>query len=694
MIQELSSKGWSPGDLGARACKEARLLHKMMWLVTAACMLVFVTPFSATLADEGKVDLTELSLEDLMNVEVSSVSKKAEPISEAAAAIYVLSADDIRRSGAMTIPDALRMVPGVQVAQIDANKWAVTARGFNGNFANKLLVLIDGRSVYTPLYSGVYWDVQDVVLEDIERIEVIRGPGATLWGANAVNGVINILTKSAMETNGSFISAGSGSYNRSAGELRLGKALKENLACRVYGKWFERNGFYDSFGHSAGDSWKALRGGFRADWKINPSSDLTVQGDGYDGKVNTNYRLPSVSSPYFQDISSSTPIRGGNLLTRWATGQPDHSRVSVQLYHDWTERHDAIIGETRHSTDFDVQHIWTIRPKLNITSGIGYRLSRDNVDSTQFARAENRTRSSNLFSTFVQATTQFFDKRVTITVGSKLEHNDFTGFEIQPSLRWLWAVNDRHSIWSSVSRAVRTPSRGEHDGRVWLYVIPPLTAANPTQATMLVEYTGTASFKSESVVSYEAGYRGNLTPRLWLDAAAYYNHYDGIISGQAGAPEPPDAERPYIVIPYQPYNGSVVNSYGLEIATDYRVSSVIRTKAAYTFGIGEKPNSSMQLTAGAFLMPRHQVSLQMNTNPLKWLELGTWARYVDQISESRVPSYWTLDMRVSLNVTKQVTFSVTGKDLLEKQHQEFVSDLNNSYSEAKSRVFGAITWRY
>ncbi len=270
--------------------------------------------------DNAALDLTELSLEDLMNVEVSSVSKKSEPISEAAAAIYVLTAEDIRKSGAMSIPDALRMVPGVQVAQIDANKWAVTARGFNGSFANKLLVLVDGRSVYTPLYSGVYWNVQDVLLEDIDRIEVIRGPGATLWGANAVNGVINILTKSAAETKGVFVSGGSGSYDRANGEIRYERSLKGNGAFRAYGKWFEKDGFDDASGKSTLDAWKMLRGGLRADLEQGSQFNLTLQVMLMIIEANTVYHLPSISFPYSQTLHSVAPLRGTNTLARLTTG--------------------------------------------------------------------------------------------------------------------------------------------------------------------------------------------------------------------------------------------------------------------------------------------------------------------------------------------------------------------------------------
>ena len=686
-------------DSRARVCRRAQVLDKIIWLVAVACLLALASPFSLVFAGDGKVDLTELSLEDLMNVEVSSVSKKAEPISEAAAAIYVLTADDIRRSGAMTIPDALRMVPGVHVAQIDANKWAVTARGFNGVFANKLLVLIDGRSVYTPLYSGVYWDVQDVLLDDIERIEVIRGPGATLWGANAVNGVINILSKSSVETQGVFGSATAGSLERPGAELRFGSSLNENLSYRFNVKGFNRSGFRNLGGDDAADDWNMLRGGGRADWKINSSNDLSIQGDIYSGKAGTDYRYPKTSYPYYSDVLSTATLRGGDVLTRWVSSALSRSLLTMELYYDQTERDDpAAWGEVRRTVNFDLQHDWSASNKTDVVWGAGYRYSHGRLSATEYASGVSDL-GTNLFSAFVQTTVKPFPNRLALTAGSKLEHNDFTGTEIQPSLRALWTVGDNHSVWGSVSKAVRTPSQGEREAQLWLYVIPPLTLANPTEAAMKIVYTGSQDFNSEVVLSWETGYRGQLTNRLWFDAAAYYNKYDDIIGALLGSPQAPDAQHPYITIPFTPDNSRKASSQGIEIAIDYQASQFLRAKFAYTFADGsvtqkDGGGDKTPLQNGKFLMPRNQASLLVMFNPVKRFELSTWARYADKIADIDIPSYGTLDARLAFDVTKQITVSAVGKDLLQKEHLEFKPDLHSSTSDVERRFYTAVTWKF
>jgi len=303
-----------------------------------------------TLARE-MAELSKLTFEDLMNLEITSVSKKAQKVSEAAAAIFVITSEDIRRSGVTSIPEALRMVPGLQVVRIDASKWAITSRGFNDRFANKLLVLIDGRSVYTPLYSGVFWDLQDTLLEDVERIEVIRGPGATLWGANAVNGIINIITKQAKETQGGLVTAGTGTEERGFGSVRYGSKLNDDTCYRVYAKYFDRD-----IGVDGVDNWHVVRGGFGVDWEPANGNSLTLQGDIYDDKIGDRISVASLDDPYTQTLDGDRESSGFNLLTRWKHVISDTSDMTLQLYYDRTKQNTIILDEIRDTFDIDFQH--------------------------------------------------------------------------------------------------------------------------------------------------------------------------------------------------------------------------------------------------------------------------------------------------------------------------------------------------
>jgi len=311
---------------------------------TLSILLLLLGSTAVGLAEEGTVDLTELSLEELMNIEVTTVSKKEQTLFESPAAVYVISPEDLRRSGARNIPDALRTVPGMQVAQINANKWSVTARGFANLFSNKLLVLIDGRSVYSPLFSGVFWETQDVVLEDVKRIEVVRGPGGTLWGANAVNGIVNIITQKARDTQGGLVQVGSGTEERGFGTVRYGGRLGEQAYFRVYGKYFTRDAFADSAGQQGADDWRVLRTGGRIDWAFSAKNMLTLQGDAYDGEIGQPLSITtSLSPPYVKTILSDIRVSGGSVLGRWERNISDRSDLALQLYYDRSARKEPVL---------------------------------------------------------------------------------------------------------------------------------------------------------------------------------------------------------------------------------------------------------------------------------------------------------------------------------------------------------------
>jgi iron complex outermembrane receptor protein len=434
------------------------------WLsICIGLSLALVT--SMSLATDLQFDLTQLSLEELMHVEITTVAKKEQPLFESPAAVYVITREDIRRAGFTSISEALRLAPGLQVARLDANKWAITARGFNGRFANKLLVLIDGRIVYTPLFSGVFWEVQDLLLEDVERIEVIRGPGATLWGANAVNGVINIITRGARDTQGGLVRTGTGSEERGFGALRYGGALSPEAHYRIYAKYFKRDAFVDAAGAKTADDWDIVRGGFRLDWEPPHPGSLTLIGDMYGGTLGqTLEEIASPQPPYIQSFDFDTEVAGASLLGRWKHRTAAGADLTLGLFLDRSERQDVVFDEVRHTLDMDFQQHFAPSLRQDVVWGLGYRLTSDRLDST-FLFIDPPERKVQIFSAFVQDEIALAQNRLRLTLGSKLEHNDFTGIEIQPNVRLLWMPSKQHATWAAApalatARRLHLPAHG------------------------------------------------------------------------------------------------------------------------------------------------------------------------------------------------------------------------------------------
>jgi iron complex outermembrane receptor protein len=444
---------------------------------------VYLCHLSSAYSDQG--ELMGLSVEDLLNVEVISVAKKAKSLNDSPAAIFVISQDDIRRIGATSIPEALRLAPGLDVARIDSNKWAVSARGFNGRFANKLLVLIDGRSVYTRAFAGVYWENQDVMLEDVERIEVIRGPGATLWGANAVYGVINIITKHSADTQGGLLVAGVGTEEQGFGAFRYGGKLSSDTTARAYIKGFNRDENTHKLGGDAGDDWNKVQGGFRMDSQLTTNDTLTLQGDVYHSSINQYTTFAQVTAPYRNSFNEKIDAFGGNLLMRQHHTFSSTSDYSLQVFYDFYERDEVAVLESRHTLDVDFQHRFALLNWNDVVWGIAYRYSHDDVYSKEFLVTNTPSRNDQLVSAFVQDEITLVDNYLWLTVGSKFEHNDYSGFEVQPTARLMWAPHQQHRLWAAVSRAVRTPSRVEQDTAFLQSVIPAQPPFIPAVAVSL-----------------------------------------------------------------------------------------------------------------------------------------------------------------------------------------------------------------
>ncbi|NQT41038.1 MAG: TonB-dependent receptor, partial [Planctomycetes bacterium] len=435
------------------------------------------------------MDLDQLAATDVvvsaLDVEVTSVSKQESTVGRSPAAIFVITQEMIRRSGVTSVPEALRMAPGLEVARISSHSWAITARGFNNDrYANKLLVLIDGRTVYTPQFSGVYWDVQDLLLEDVERIEVIRGPGGTLWGANAVNGVINILTKKAKDTQGLLVTAGGGTEDSAITGIRYGGKVGDGLNWRVYGKFFERDGSFPVAGNypansgmdSAHDDWRVGRGGFRLDWELDPCRRdvITVQGDYYGGTESKIRQITTRDPPdYTEFLNQRIDLAGANVLTRWTHAVNKESDLALQFYYDRTFRDTGISQSEINTLDIDFQHRFPLARRHRVIWGAEYRQVHD--DLVPFAFGIDfvpHERTTQVFSMFVQDEITLVDERLFLTVGSKFENNTYSDFEYQPSARVLYTPTPRQAAWAAASRAVRTPARFDHDGQVVLFRMP------------------------------------------------------------------------------------------------------------------------------------------------------------------------------------------------------------------------------
>jgi iron complex outermembrane recepter protein len=643
-------------------------------------------------ADTGGQSLTDLPLEQLLEISVFSASRKNQTLSDVSSAVFVINQEDIRHSGATTIPDLLRMVPGVQVASIDGNSWAISIRGFNGTFANKLLVMIDGRSVYTPLYGGVFWDVQDTPLEDIERIEVIRGSGSTMWGANAVNGVINIITKNAQDTNGTQLTGLTGSRERGTVGARYGSSIGDSTNYRLYVKHLDR-GDTPTTTRGAGDSIQLTRGGFRIDSTLGVNLNMTLQGDLYGGTARKAFTIPSFSPPFNRTIPQTADLSGGNILSRFDWLQSESSKFSLQFYYDRTSRDTSVVKEERDTVDIDLQHNLRFARIHELTWGAGYRFLHDNIPGTINAFIlTQQSRSDNLMNLFVQDEITLLPETLRLIIGSKFEHNDFTGWELEPSARLSWTPHKRYSVWTAVTRSVRTPSRGERDARLGLAVIPSIPPALPS----ILIATGNRQVKSESLLAYELGFRADLSDAVSLDISSFYNRYYDIISPTRGTPFPEGGTQ--ITIPFYFSNVHDYDSSGGEVSLQWQPRDWWKLKGGYAyirfFGDGVQDSQASKAT------PAHQATLRSMLALGRDVDFDLWARYVGDnrypLSTGTVliPAYVALDVRLAWRPIAGIELSVVGQNLLEQRHLETISDQSVVRHEIERTVYGKVTWAF
>ncbi len=643
-----------------------------------------ITPYAGA-STRSTDNYMEMTLEELMQVKITSVSKSEEELSDAAAAVYVITQEDIRRSGATCIPEALRMAPGIEVARMDANKWAITSRGFNGRYANKLLVMIDGRSVYTPLYSGVYWDMQDTMMEDIERIEVIRGPGATMWGENAVNGVINIITKKAEDTQGVLVSGGAGNQERGFGNIRYGGTAND-FSYRLYGKSFYREsqpyGSVAAFDSEhrlkatkdASDQWSITQGGFRTDWKINSSNNLTLQGDIYGGYSYSTLNI-------MLQGSGSTPtdkanINGGNLLARWKYLFDNNMEFTLQTYYDRSEREQFEYHSTYNIWDIDIQQTFPLPWRQNMITGFNYRIIRDDINSTEnsFIGFDSSSSTQHFINGFIQDEIELIPQNLTLIIGSKFGHNDYTGFEIQPNVRIMWKPAPNQTVWCAVSRAVRTPSKAETmlNGNIFNIpaTIPPVSADDLGVKGDLVK---NPDFKSETLTAYEAGWRIIPIEQISLDIAVFYNRYDHLRTLEPQS-QWFDFNTYQFNIDYKFENMQYGSTYGLEVSATFKITKWWKLYSTYSwlnFDLDYESDSDSLTASPSLLSPRQQFSLRSNMD-IPWnMEWDAFLKYTDSIPGYDIPSYTRFDMRFGWSPAKWIDISLMLENLFDDQHPEF-----------------------
>ncbi|HVS53756.1 MAG TPA: TonB-dependent receptor [Opitutaceae bacterium] len=623
----------------------------------------------------GSAALKQLSLDDLLKTEVTSVSKFRQPLMDAATSIDVITNETIRRSAALTLPEALRLADNLNVAQKNPHDWAVSARGFNSNLGDKMLVLIDGRAVYTPLFAGVFWNAQDYILEDVARIEAISGPGGTLWGANAVNGVVNITTKPAEETQGLYLDAGTGTTLRETAALRYGGTAAPNVFFRVYGKYFSEGPARLASGSSAADVWHQAQGGFRLDAMPAPGKKFTLQADSYGGDLGIQG-------------SGVARIAGGNLLGRWTQTAADGAETRLQFYVDRTHLSDpfaatgfaaaGFLKDDLDTYDLDFQS-GALAGRHHVVWGLGYRHVVDRVRQQApnfgFVPAHD---DEDLASGFAQDEIALSD-RVALIAGTKIEHNSFTGFEIEPNLRLRWNPSPRWMMWTAVSRAVRTPTR--LDRNLAEPVANPLIKGGPT-------------FGSEGLVAYELGWRAEMGPQVDVSLSAFYHDYDHLRGLSL---------TPRTLLPLVYSNSLEGETHGAELSVDYRPLARWQLAAGFSLlreHVRVRPGRTDFFNAlDETEDPRQQFSLRSSLDLPKGIQFDTHFRWIGALivnsggRPATVPAYAELDARLTYPISLFADVSLAGQNLLDAQHPEYGAP-SPAREELRRSVYAKLTFRY
>jgi len=641
----------------------AHIRDAAVWIVST---LLGATSSAAAPARDP---LKDLSIEELSNIEITSVSKREQRLSDAPTSLFVITSENIRRSGVTSLPEALRLAPNLEVARVSANEYAISARGFNGTAANKLLVLIDGRSVYSPLFSGVFWDAQNVMIEDIERIEVISGPGGTLWGVNAVNGVINVITRSAAQTQGGLLVAGGGNREDRA-SIRYGGTFDDDLHYRLYATHFDMQHTETQAGDSKDDAAHQTQVGFRTDW-VRGADTFMIKGDAYTGR-DDQPQPGSISINGLKLNLGQISLSGANLIGRWEHSLEGGGGLSIQEYYDHTERTvPPTFGDSQGIVDLQLQYSASPIGAHTAVLGAEYRYSMDHVTNSIYVALLPANLDQSWSSVFAQDEIALLDD-LRITLGARLEHNDYTGTEFLPTARlaWKWAPNQL--LWSAASRTDRAPSRIDHD----LFV--------PGQPPYLLR--GGPGVLAETANDYELGYRGQITSAASFSATVYHTVYDRLRTQQI------DPSFTYIFYG----NGMQGTTSGLELWAGYQATTIWRLSGGFN-----RLRQSLHLTP--YSIDVGAVQSIEGANPARWgmlrssLDIGprtqfdvTW-RYVGALSQPAVPSYTALDLRLGWRPRPNIDVSIAGQNLLGGGHGEFTDVTTRT--DFKRAVFLKLEYR-
>ena len=668
--------------------------------------LIFTVCFTVSFTSLAEDELS-LSLEELLDVEVTSVSKQGEPLSNSPAAIYVVTNDDIVRSGATSIPQALRDVPGLHVAKIGSQRWAVSSRGFNGRFNNKLLVLLDGRAVYSPVFSGVYWETLDTLMSDIERIEVIRGPSAAIWGANAVNGVINIITKHSADTLGGYVELGAGDYEKGFAGFRYGTKFASGTTTRVYAKSFE----VDSTMHKESDMRPGLDSllqgvdlnnssrqhqlGGRMDMIIDSTSNLMLSADGYQSDSTSTLLTPQVSQPYLGVQDNPSDAKGWNVLANYTKALSANSEYSAKVYYDYISRKDQELSFTTDTLDVDFQHQLQIG-RQSIVWGLGYRYNKNDLENNSVIKFDDGSHTTHLWSAFARDKITLIDDSLWLTLSTRFEHNSYTGTELQPNIRLMWTLNEQHKLWSSIAYAVRTPAYVEQDSKLHVQTYP---AAVPfALLPVKLDIVGNDEYESETMVAYELGYRFSPTRRFSIDGAIFYNEYKDLRSTDetAATGVPNSLPIPSYIIASVPFeNEQQGQNFGVELSSQWLVSDAVKVKFNYGF-VRSKFGSLQTQNTDA---PKHSASLNTDWALTDNVNMNMTWRYVDKanliasvinVSDS-IESYQSVDLGLSWRVANDITVSLHGKDLFLGPHLEYTSEFYTLPYRIEPSVYGKVS---
>ena len=665
---------------------------RRQWAAITALSAVMISA-GGVQAQDSQSDLMRLDVEDLLKIKVTSVSKREQPLSRTAAAVFVVNQEEIRRSGATNIPDILRMVPGVDVEQIDANAWAISIRGFNSRYSNKVLVLIDGRTVYTPSFSGVYWEQIDMPVENIDRIEVIRGPGSTVWGANAVNGVISIFTKSAKQTRGGMVTAATGTQLHALGTAQYGGGIGSRGAYRVFGNYFNIGNNATANGSAADDHWHRSHIGFRTDRDLGERDSLMLQGDVFANNA-FQTRLPGfISTPFDQTFTQPLDTAGGDILARWNHTTAGGSQTTLQTYYDSYRRTDFAVPETLRSFDVDFQHHVSIGDRHDLVWGLGYRVNRSALAAGYSIHMLPPSRTDRLYSGFIQDEIRLSDS-LWFTLGTKLEHNPYTGLETEPSARLLWnPPGSSHAVWAAAGKSIRQPARADNAIVADMENVP--LAPGMVQVVRLY---GNPEIRNEELRDFEAGYRGTLTKSLSIDVSSFLSIYRRL---ETAEPQNPVFEPglPFkVIVPLLYDNKAHAIDYGGEASLKWNVNSRWQIAPGYSHlhvAIQKDATSrGFEMFSLPTCFPQKMFTLRSTVNVTRTVEFDQSLHYTARLPGGAIPGHTRVDVRLAKRLAESGEVSLVGQNLLRPRTVEYGDCYGVIGTLAPRSVYAKLTWRF